>query len=139
MDLRLEVVELPVTDVDRSLEFYTEQLGFNLDIDYQPDGLFRVVQLTPPGSPCSIHLESVDRVQQPHTYFLVVTDIEAAQRDLERRGAELAGIRHKAPVDTWIGGWEPGVDPGRRDYASMAEVSDPDGHLWVLQERGRSR
>lgn len=136
MHYRFEVVELPVTDVERSLRFYTEQLGFALDVDYQPTETFRVVQLTPPGSACSVHLEQAAGVAQPHTNVLVVTDLEAAQRELEERGSELRNVRHKAPLDTWAGGWEAGIDPGRHDYASFAEVVDPDGHVWVIQERG---
>jgi catechol 2,3-dioxygenase-like lactoylglutathione lyase family enzyme len=138
MEYQFEVVELPVTDVDRSLRFYTEQLGFALDVDYQPTESFRVVQLTPPGSQCSVHLEKAASVEQPHTNVLVVTDLEAARRELEDRGSDLVNVRHKAPIDTWAGGWEAGIDPGRRDYASFAEVVDPDGHVWVVQERGHT-
>jgi len=139
MDYRLEVAELPVTDVDRSIAFYTASLGFALDIDYRPDESFRVVQLTPPGSPCSIHLEAVARIEQPHTHVLVVSDLEAALRELARRGTQVHDLRHKEPVETWAGGWRPGVDRARRDYASFAHVTDPDGHLWALQERGYHR
>jgi catechol 2,3-dioxygenase-like lactoylglutathione lyase family enzyme len=138
VDYRFEVAELPVTDVDRSLRFYTAQLGFNLDVDYQPDGHFRVVQLTPPGSSCSVHLEQAVSVEQPHTNVLVVTDLEAAQRELKERGLDPRNVRHKEPLDTWAGGWESGIDPGRHDYASFAEVIDPDGHIWVIQERGHA-
>lgn len=136
MDYRFEVVELPVTDVDRSMRFYVDQLGFDLDVDYKAAGGFRVVQVTPPGSPCSIHLESSASVEQPHSNYIVVTDLEALQRELQERGTDLTNLRHKEPVDTWAGGWEAGIDPERRDYASFGEVIDPDGHIWAFQERG---
>ncbi|HEX4391065.1 MAG TPA: VOC family protein [Mycobacterium sp.] len=135
MDYTLEVIELPVNDVDRSLRFYTEQLGFNLDVDYQPNPHFRVVQLTPPGSACSLHLESA-AIVAPHTHYLVVTDLALAQQQLHGRGVELHNVRHKSPLDTWAGGWEPGIDPEHHDYASLAQLTDPDGHVWVIQERG---
>lgn len=131
---QLEVVILPVSDVDRSLAFYTEKLGFTLDVDYHPTDDFRVVQLTPPGSSCSVQLEPGAAGRQSH--YLVVPDIEAARRELRDRGVEVAELRHKSPVDAWAGGWAAGADPERRDYGTFAEIVDPDGHRWVLQERG---
>ena len=139
MDYRLEVVILPVRDVDRALAFYTEQVGFALDVDYRPSDDFRVVQLTPPGSTCSIQIvagPTDTRTAPDRSMYLVVTDIDAARRDLLDRGVEVGDIRHKAPTDGWQGGWQPGVDPQRGDYASFVDFADPDGNTWVLQERG---
>jgi catechol 2,3-dioxygenase-like lactoylglutathione lyase family enzyme len=104
MTYKIEVLILPVSDVERALAFYSEHAGFKLDVDYRPSDDFRVVQLTPPGSACSIQIG--------------------------------VGIRHKTPRGDWHGGWEPGLDPDRADYASFADFTDPDGNQWVLQERG---
>jgi catechol 2,3-dioxygenase-like lactoylglutathione lyase family enzyme len=133
----LEVATVPVTDVDRSLAFYADQLGFGLDVDvdYQPSGTFRVVQLTPPGSACSIQLESSPS-GSPTSHYLVVPDIELARREPRDRGVAVTAIRHKDPVEAWAGGWAAAIDPGRRDYASFAELADPDGNVWVPRERG---
>jgi catechol 2,3-dioxygenase-like lactoylglutathione lyase family enzyme len=136
MDYRLEVVVLPVGDVDRALAFYTEQVGFTLDVDYRPSDDFRVVQLTPPGSHCSIQLVAGRTDAPDRSMYLVVTDIDAARRDLLGRGVDVGDIRHKSPIDGWQGGWQPGVDPQRGDYASFADFADPDGNTWALQERG---
>jgi catechol 2,3-dioxygenase-like lactoylglutathione lyase family enzyme len=135
----IEVVTLPVADVDRSLAFYTSGLGFALDVDYHPSDDFRVVQLTPPGSSCSIQigvgLTSAEPGSARGTY-LVVPDLEATRLEFSERGVEVGPIRHKFPRDDWRGGWQLGLDPERRDYASLAELSDPDGNTWILQERG---
>ena len=139
MDCRLEVVILDVSDVDASLKFYTERIGFRLDVDYQPTSDFRVVQLTPPGSACSIQfgigISDVPR-GGPHVNYLVVHDLDGACRELAERGVRVRDVRHKSPVEAWEGGWAPGVDPNHRDYASFADFSDPDGNVWVLQELG---
>jgi catechol 2,3-dioxygenase-like lactoylglutathione lyase family enzyme len=139
MDCRLQVVTLPVSDVDKAAAFYTERVGFTLDVDYHPTGDFRVVQLTPPGSACSVQL-GVGLTDAPpgtaRTTYLVVTDIEAAHRELAGRGVQVGDIRHKSPIDDWRGGWAPGADPERRDYASFADFADPDGNTWVVQEIG---
>ena len=133
MDFKLELVLLPVSDVDKAKAFYTEQLGFNLDVDHQASDEFRVVQVTPPGSACSvafgigIHGGTPGSVSGTH---LVVTDIEAARTLLVERGVDVGSIRH---MD---GGWKPGVDPQHRRYASFADFKDPDGNTWVLQEVG---
>ncbi|AKJ09738.1 glyoxalase [Streptomyces incarnatus] len=142
MEYMLEVVILPVSDVDRSLAFYTERLGFNLDVDYRPSPDFRVVQLTPPGSACSVQIGVGLTDAEPGSVqglYLVVPDLEAARAELVERGVDVGRIRHKAPLDAWQGGFEPDVDPARRDYASFAEFSDPDGNAWTLQERGFRR
>jgi catechol 2,3-dioxygenase-like lactoylglutathione lyase family enzyme len=134
--LALEVVPLPVTDIDRALTFYTEQAGFTLDVDYHPTPGFRVVQLTPPGSACSVQLVTADSPSQVHDLHLVTPDLAAARADLLPRGVAVSEIRHKDPVETWAGGWSAGLDPERRDYASFADFADPDGNTWTVQERG---
>jgi catechol 2,3-dioxygenase-like lactoylglutathione lyase family enzyme len=136
MMLALEVVTLPVADIDRARAFYTEQAGFILDVDYRPTADFRVVQLTPPGSACSVQLVIADSPGRVHNLYLVTSDIEEARAALIARGVAIGTIRHKNPVDTWAGGWSPGVDPKRRDYASFADFADPDGNTWTVQERG---
>lgn len=143
MDRTLEVVILDVADVDRSLRFYTESVGFALDVDYHPTAGFRVVQVTPPGSACSVQfgvgLDPAVPTGASRVTYLVVEDLEAARAELAGRGVDVREVRHKSPVDTWQGGWEPGVDPEHRDYASFAQFSDPDGNVWVLQERGHAQ
>jgi catechol 2,3-dioxygenase-like lactoylglutathione lyase family enzyme len=134
--LALEVVPLPVTDIDRALAFYTEQAGFALDVDYRPTADFRVVQLTPPGSACSVQLVMADSPGRIHDLYLVTTDLADARATLIAHGIAVGAIRHKDSVETWAGGWSAGVDPKRRDYASFAEFADPDGNTWILQERG---
>lgn len=134
--LTLEVVPLPVTDVDRALAFYTEQVGFILDVDYRPGPDFRVVQLTPPGSACSVHLIAAESDSRLRNVCLVTSDLAAERAKLIGRGVEVGAIRHKDPVETWAGRWSMGLDPQRRDYASFADFADPDGNIWTLQERG---
>jgi len=134
--LSLEVVPLPVTDVDRALAFYTKQAGFTLDVAYRPTAEFRLVQLTPPGSACSVHLVTADSPSRVHKLYLVTTDLEAERAKLIAGGVLVGAIRHKDPFETWAGGWSTGQDPERRDYASFADFADPDGNTWVLQERG---
>jgi len=134
--LALEVVPLPVTDIDRALAFYTERAGFILDVDYRPTADFRVVQLTPPGSACSVQLVMADSPGRLHKLYLVTPDVAAARTKLIARGVAVGAIRHKDPVETWAGGWSAGLDDKRRDYASFADFADPDGNTWILQERG---
>jgi catechol 2,3-dioxygenase-like lactoylglutathione lyase family enzyme len=133
MDMKLELVLIPVADVDRAKEFYTEKLGFSLDVDHQPNEQFRVVQMTPPGSACSITIGIGITDATPGSYrgtHLVVTDIEAAHAELTGRGVEVSDLRHMGPE-----GWKPGADPDHTNYNSFADLSDPDGNTWVLQER----
>ena len=132
MDLRLELVIMPVTDVDRAKAFYVEKLGFNLDVDHQVSDQFRVVQMTPPGSACSITIGKGMSDAAPGSYrgtHLCVADIEAVRAELVARGVEVSAIRHFSN-----GAWQPGPDPERRRYNSFADFSDPDGNTWVLQE-----
>jgi catechol 2,3-dioxygenase-like lactoylglutathione lyase family enzyme len=135
----VEVITLPVSNVDRALRFYVDRVGFALDIDYSPNNIFRVVQLTPPGSSCSIQIGN-DLTDAPagslRGIYLVVSDIDATRRLLLERGVQVGEIRHKTPPGAWDGGFAPGLDPARRDYGSFASFSDPDGNSWVLQERG---
>ncbi len=135
MDFKLELVLIPVSDVDRAKTFYVEKAGFNLDVDHQPSEEFRVVQMTPPGSACSITIgigitdAAPGSVRGTH---LVVTDILAARAELVGRGVGVSEVRHLESS-----GWVPGPDPERRDYGSFADFSDPDGNTWVLQEARR--
>ena len=133
VDMRLEVVILPVSDVDRAKAFY-EQAGFVLDVDHQPNDDFRVVQFTPPGSDCSITF-GIGLGEAPASplkgVHLCVADIEEAVAELRDRGIETDPIRHMGP-----NGWEPGADPEHRKYNSYSAFSDPDGNGWILQEVG---
>jgi catechol 2,3-dioxygenase-like lactoylglutathione lyase family enzyme len=134
MDFKLELVLVPVSDVDRAKTFYAETLGWELDVDHQPSEAFRVVQLTPPGSACSITFGIGITDAEPGSYrgtHLVVYDIEAARAELVARGVEVSDVRH---FDREAMEWRPGADPEHGDYASFADFADPDGNTWVLQE-----
>lgn len=136
MDMKLELVLIPVSDVDRAKAFYVEKMGFDLDVDHQPNDEFRVVQMTPPGSACSITMGIGITAATPGSVVgthLVVTDIEAARAELRGRGVDVGEIRHMTPD-----GWKPGVDPEHRTYNSFADFADPDGNTWVLQEVGHA-
>ena len=136
MDWKLELVLVPVSDVDRARTFYTEMVGFNLDVDHRVVDDFRVVQLTPPGSACSISVGTGITGAAPGSLqglHLVVSDVDAAPAELVERGVEVSEVRHFES-----GRWVPGPDPQRRDYGSLAFFSDPDGNSWVLQEAARS-
>lgn len=131
MDMKLELVILPVSDVDRSKAFY-EQAGFQLDVDHRGGEQFRVVQLTPPGSECSISIGIGISEAEPGSVkglHLVVADIEVARDELLERGIEVSEIHHFGPE-----GQAPGPDPQHADYGSFASFDDPDGNLWLLQE-----
>jgi catechol 2,3-dioxygenase-like lactoylglutathione lyase family enzyme len=135
----VEVITLPVSNIERGVRFYVDQVGFRLDVDYSPNDAFRVVQLTPPGSNCSIQIGKglTDApVGSLRNIYLVVTDLAAARSRLLERGVDVSEIRHKTPVGAWDGGFAPGLDAARGDYASFANFADPDGNSWVLQERG---
>jgi catechol 2,3-dioxygenase-like lactoylglutathione lyase family enzyme len=134
MDFRLELVLVPVSDVDRAKAFYVEQVGFALDVDTSPTPEFRVVQMTPPGSACSITIGTGLTDAAPGSYrgtHLVVTDIEAAREELVGRGVAVSEVRH---FDREQGEWRPGPDPEHARYNSFADFADPDGNTWVLQE-----
>jgi catechol 2,3-dioxygenase-like lactoylglutathione lyase family enzyme len=136
VDFKLELVLVPVSDVDRAKAFY-EQAGFAVDVDTSPTPELRVVQLTPPGSPCSITIGKGITDAEPGSYrgtHLVVTDIAAAREELVGRGIEVSEIRH---FDREKGEWKPGPDPEHSDYNSFADFADPDGNTWLLQESNR--
>lgn len=143
MELKLEVVVIPVSDVDRAKDFY-KRLGCREDIDFaSPDGSFRVVQLTPPGSPCSIIFGKGVTAAKPGSIdFLVLAanDIVATRAELISRGVPVGEVFHDAGGGLG-GGFNvapsaraPGLDPQRRSYASYAAFRDPDGNGWMLQE-----
>jgi catechol 2,3-dioxygenase-like lactoylglutathione lyase family enzyme len=129
MDWKLEVVPVPVSDVDRAKRFYAEQVGFLVDLDTQIGDEMRLVQLTPPGSGCSIHLSSGILNMAPGVLEglqLVVSDIEAARAELVERGVEASPVQH---MD--VGEW---VEGRGGEWNSFVFFSDPDGNGWVLQE-----
>jgi catechol 2,3-dioxygenase-like lactoylglutathione lyase family enzyme len=133
VDLKLEVVVLPVSDVDRAKRFY-EGLGWRVDADFVNGETFRGVQMTPPGSPCSIHFGKGITTAAPGSVknlFLVVSDIAAARRELIGRGAAVSEIFHFA---SFGGAPLPGPDPEDRSYTTHAAFSDPDGNSWLLQQ-----
>ena len=130
VDMKLEVVTVPVSDVDRAKRFY-QGLGWRLDADIAVGDAFRVVQLTPPQSPCSVAFGKGVTTGEPGSVqrlILAVYDIDAARADLVRRGAEISEVFHLA------GGRVPGPDPQGRSYQTYASFSDPDGNGWLLQE-----
>ena len=139
MQMRLEVVVLPVSDVDRAKEFY-ERLGWRLDADVVNGDDFRVIQLTPPGSPCSIIFGTGITTAAPGSadgLYLVVDDIEAARAELSEHGVQISEVFHDAGGVFHHAGTTarlPGPDPDRTSYASFASFSDPDGNGWMLQE-----
>ena len=138
VDMKLEVVVIPVSDVDRAAEFYVS-LGWRLDVDIR-EGDGRALQFTPPGSPCSIIFGTGVSPSAPGTaqyLFLVVSDIEAAREELIGKGVDAGEVFHDAG-----GGYNffdpdvraSGPDPERRSYASFLTFGDPDGNVWLLQE-----
>jgi len=139
MDMKLEVVVIPVSDVDRAKAFYTA-LGWRLDADFAPDETFRVVQLTPPGSPASVIFGTSVTDQAPGTaqgLQLVVSDIDAAHDELKRHGAEPSEVFHDAGGVFHHGGKAArvaGRNPDRASYGSFLSFDDPDGNGWILQE-----
>lgn len=131
VDWKLEVIVLPVADVDRAKEFYAERLGFPVDVDYRAGESFRVVQLTPPGSTCSISLMPSEGEPAPIKGIqVVVADIEAARAEVAERGAEVTDFFHF--VD---GAQVTGLHPERANFGSFFAVEDPDGHTWTVQEK----
>ena len=131
MDWKLELVAVPVTDVDRAKRFYTEQVGFNADHDHKVSDELRFVQLTPPGSACSITIGTGVTDAPPGSVTglqLVVSDIEAAHDELASRGVETSGIVH-------FDGGEQKPGRGEGPYNSFIFFQDPDGNNWAVQEK----
>ncbi|HEY6317623.1 MAG TPA: VOC family protein [Acidimicrobiia bacterium] len=140
-DLKLEVVVIPVADADRSKTFYAG-LGWRLDADFSFDNGFRVVQFTPPGSPCSVQFGTKITGAKPgsaHGLYLIVSDIDAGRAELARRGATVSQVFHSgvpgAQLDpVGASGRRSGPDPDHKSYSSFATFEDPDGNGWLLQE-----
>jgi catechol 2,3-dioxygenase-like lactoylglutathione lyase family enzyme len=131
IDMKLEVVAVPVSDADRAKSFY-ESLGWRLDADFDLGNGIRIVQFTPTGSGCSVAFGPGFTKAEPGSaehLELVVSDIEAARADLIGRGVDVSEPFHRG-----AGGFEPGLDPQRQSYNSYASFSDPDGNGWLLQE-----
>lgn len=130
MDWKLELIVVPVTDVDRAKAFYTDQAGFGLDVDHRAGEDFRVVQLTPPGSACSIALmRNPERAGAVQGLHLVVPDAEAARAELVGRGVEVS-----EPFHFGAEGQQPGLHPERLSYGTFLSFDDPDGNGWLVQE-----
>ena len=130
--MKLEVVVIPVSDVDRAKRFYSD-LGWRFDADFVVGDEFRGVQFTPPGSSCSIHFGIGVTSAVPGTakrLYLVVSDVEAARAELIDRGVDVSDVFHRAGRESR----RAAVGSGRRSYASFATFSDPDGNEWLLQE-----
>jgi catechol 2,3-dioxygenase-like lactoylglutathione lyase family enzyme len=135
MDWKLEVVVVPVTDVDRAKAFYTDRAGFTLDVDFSAGENFRVVQLTPPGSACSITLmHNAEYAGHMMGLQVVVNDIDEAHAGAKGRGVDVGEIHwYKDGVPT------PGHHPERADFGTFFGFDDPDGNKWVVQEFGRNQ
>lgn len=145
MDLKLEAIVIPVSDVDRAKAFYETALGFRVDVDHpaarfedgrgfrRPGAVrYRIVQMTPPGSACSIQIGEGLNDVKPGTYqntYLVTSDLEATRAELLARGVDVS-----EPFHFDLQGQSPGLDPERRSYNSFATFEDPDGNGWLLQE-----
>jgi catechol 2,3-dioxygenase-like lactoylglutathione lyase family enzyme len=144
VDMKFEIVVIPVSDVDRAKEFYT-RLGWRLDADYDNGKDFRVIQFTPPGSGCSVIFGRNVTAAAPGSaqgLYLIVADVEAARQDLLRHGVKVSEAFHGAG-DVYAGPDEPylfgrirvnGPDPEHRSYRSFASFCDPDGNGWLFQE-----
>jgi catechol 2,3-dioxygenase-like lactoylglutathione lyase family enzyme len=140
-DLKLEVLVIPVSDVDRAKQFY-ESLGWRLDADFPFDNGFRVVQFTPPGSGCSVQFGAKITSATPGSIsglYLIVSDIEAARKELVARGARVSDVFHAGTPGAQFqrdgkSGRVNGPAPDHASYRSFATFSDPDGNGWLLQE-----
>jgi catechol 2,3-dioxygenase-like lactoylglutathione lyase family enzyme len=137
-EFKLEVVVLPVSDVDRAKEFYAS-LGWRLDADVTADGGLHLFQFTPPGSGCSIQFGTNVTSAKPgsiESVYLSVSDIEAAREDLLARGVEVSEVFHERALGARFHdpGRVPGPAPDHSTYGSFAEFTDPDGNGWLLQE-----
>lgn len=136
MDWKLELIVVPVSDVDRAKAFYMDQAGFGLLADHSAGEDFRVVQLTPPGSACSIALmKNVGAAGTVQGLHLIVSDIDTARAELKERGLDTGEPFH---FDFETGAQLPGSDANRTDYNSFLAFSDPDGNQWMIQEVGRA-
>ena len=141
VDLKFEVVVIPVSDVDHAKQFYTK-LGWRLDADFPFDNGFRVVQFTPPGSGCSVQFGTKITTAPPGSaqgLYLVVSDVEAARQDLVARGVEVSDVFHAGTPGAQFqpngtSGRVSGPAPDHATYRSFASFSDPDGNGWLLQE-----
>ena len=143
--MKLEIVVLPVSDIDRAKEFYGGKLGWRLDADYDNGSDFRIIQFTPPDSGCSVIFGRNITAQVPGTaqgLYLIVSDIETARSELLARGIQISEVFHDAN-DKYTGTDEPylfgrlrvsGADPDDRSYRSFASFHDPDGNGWFLQQ-----
>jgi catechol 2,3-dioxygenase-like lactoylglutathione lyase family enzyme len=134
VDWKLEVIVVPVSDVDRSKAFYADQVGFTLDVDHRV-GSFRVVQLTPPGSACSITIGTGIGGGAPgsvHGLQLTVADIRRAHAELVERGVDVGEIVHFEDGER-----KPGPDPQDQDFNSFVFFADPDGNSWAVQQGPR--
>jgi catechol 2,3-dioxygenase-like lactoylglutathione lyase family enzyme len=137
VDYKLELVLIPVSDVDQAKKFYLEQAGFVLIVDTPIGEGQRVVQVIPPGSECAIGFGTGVTSAAPGAaqgLHLVVRDILAARAELAGRGVAVSGVRHLES-----GTWVDGPDPERGNYQSFADFTDPDGNIWILQEVDRGR
>ncbi len=130
MNWTLELIVVPVSDIDRAKAFYVDQVGFDVHVDHSAGEDFRVVQLTPPGSACSIALM---RSEMPagsiKGLHLCVNDIDVARAQLVEHGVDVTEVYHFGPQ-----GQTPGYDPQRADYNSFVSFADPDGNYWLVQE-----
>ena len=130
MDWTLELVVVPVSDIDRAKDFYLDQVGFELHIDHSAGEDFRVVQLTPKGSACSIALmRNATAPGSLQGLHLCVSDIDLAREELVGRGVDVSDVFHFGPS-----GQQSGHDPQRASYNSFVQFSDPDGNGWLVQE-----
>lgn len=132
MDWKLEVVTIPVSDLDRAKAFYAEKIGFNVDIDHQINGGFRFLQLTPPGSGCSIHLApGTDRMKPGcmEGLFLVVPDVRAAREELAARGTDVSEV-----MVFDAGEYRPSIEGESLDLVGVVFFGDPDGNRWMVQQ-----
>lgn len=131
MDWTLELVVVPVVDVDRAKTFYMDQAGFDLLVDHSAGDDFRVVQLTPPGSACAIAIMKNTEMAPGslHGLHLIVSDIDAARAQLVERGVDASELFHFGAE-----GQQPGPDPERQSYNTFLSFHDPDGNTWLVQE-----
>jgi catechol 2,3-dioxygenase-like lactoylglutathione lyase family enzyme len=140
VDMKFEVVVIPVADVDRSKAFYTK-LGWRLDADFPFDNGFRALQFTPPGSGCSVQFGTKITTAAPGSaqgLYLIVSDVEAARKELIARGVEVTEVFHTSRPGAQFrpdsNGRVSGLVPDHRSYFSFATFNDPDGNTWLFQE-----